>query len=333
MSIKFAVIGLNHGHIYGQIDHLIYAGAEMVSFFAPEPDLIAAFLRVHPQARLAGSEQEILEDPSIHLIVSASIPDDRAPLGIRAMQHSKDFMCDKPGFATLEQLVEARRVQAETKRIYSICFSERFSNPATVKAGELVQAGVIGQVIQTIGMGPHRLNATSRPEWFFQRRRFGGILNDIASHQIDQFLFFSGSTSAQIVTAQVANYHHPQYPELEDFGDLMLRSDHATGYVRVDWFTPDGLPTWGDTRLFILGTAGYIEIRKNCDIAGRSGANHLFLVNQDGVSHVECEHTHLPYGSQLVADVLNRTETAMPQAHCFLASELALQAQAQAQRL
>jgi predicted dehydrogenase len=332
-KIRFSAIGLNHGHIYGQVNLLLRAGAELVSFYAAEPELADAFGGRYPEARQAGSAREILEDERIQLVVSAGIPDERGPLGVAVMQHGKDYMSDKPGFTTLEQLAEARRVQAETGRIYSICYSERFENPASVRAGELVQAGAIGQVVQTIGMGPHRTNLPTRAEWFFQRERYGGILADIASHQMDQFLFYTGSTSAEVVSSQVANYKHPQYPGLEDFGDAVLRSDHATGYVRVDWYTPDGLETWGDGRLFILGTEGYIEARKYTDITGKPGGNHLFWVDHQGTHYEDCTGGDLPYGRQLLYDIANRTETAMRQAHCFLASELALVAEARATRL
>jgi predicted dehydrogenase len=250
------------------------------------------------------------------------------------MRHGKDYMSDKPGITTLEQLALVRKVQAETKRIYSICYSERLENRATVRAGELVKAGAIGQVIQTIGLGPHRMSAPTRPAWFFEREKYGGILCDIASHQFDQFLFFTGSTKAEVVASQVANVHHPQYPGLEDFGDVMLRGDKGAGYIRVDWFTPDGLATWGDGRLTILGTDGFIEIRKNIDLGGpRPGGNHLFLVDGKQTRYVDCKDQPLPYGPQLVDDVRNRTETAMPQEHCFRAMELALVAQKQAQRV
>ena len=331
--IKFSAVGLNHGHINGQVRAVIKGGGELVSFYAPEPDLVAAFGREFPQAKLARSAKEVVEDPSTQLVVSASIPNERAPLGIEVMRHGKDFMADKPGITSLAQLAEVRRVQEQTHRIYSIMYSERFENPATVKAGELVRAGAIGKVIQTIGLGPHRGGLAQRPKWFFERERYGGILCDIASHQFDQFLFFTGSTRAEVAASQVGNLNHPQHPGLEDFGDAMVRGNGGTGYVRVDWFTPGGLGTWGDTRLTILGTDGYIEIRKNIDLAGRPGGSHLFLVDQKETRYVECQQTPLPYGEQLVSDVLNRTETAMTQAHCFLAMELALKAQAQAQRL
>ena len=331
--IKFAVIGVNHSHINSQVDAVLRGGGELALFYAKEPDLAAGFAKRFPQAKPARSEAEILEDPSIQLVVSAAIPSDRAPLGIRVMQHGKDYMSDKPGITTLDQLAEVRRVQAETRRIYSIMYSERLENRATVRAGELVKAGAIGRVIQTVGLGPHRMTPKERPAWFFERERYGGIICDIASHQADQFLFFTGSTRAEVVAAQVGNVHHPQYPGLEDFGDLILRGDGGTGYIRVDWFTPDGLSTWGDGRLTILGTDGFIEIRKNVDIAGRPGPSHLFLVDQKETRYIDTANQPLPYGGQLVSDILNRTETAMPQRHCLLAMELVLQAESKAQRL
>ncbi len=331
--VRFGVIGINHSHIYCQVTLLERAGALCVGVWATEPDLLASFVRTFPHVPVAMSADALLEDLSIDLIVSAAIPSERSAIGVAAMQHGKDYMSDKPGFTTLKQLEEARRVQAATGRIYSICYSERFENAATVRAGELVQSGAIGRVLQTIGLGPHRLNLPSRPSWFFQRERYGGILTDIGSHQADQFLFFTGSTEAEVVAAQVANYHHAQYPELEDWGDVMVRGNGGTGYIRVDWFTPDGLPTWGDTRLTILGTDGYIEIRKNVDIAGQPGGSHLFLVDGKGMQRVAVDPDHMPYGSQLLYDIHHRTETAMSQAHCFLASELILRAEAKATRL
>jgi predicted dehydrogenase len=332
-SLKFSVIGVNHDHIYVQVEAARRGGGELVSFYAKEPELAANFNKHYPDVKLARSEKEILEDPSIKLILSASIPADRAPLGIEVMRHGKDFMVDKPGMTTLQQLAEVRSTQKSTQRIYSIMYSERFENRATVHAADMVRAGAIGRVLQTIGTGPHRMNPSQRPAWFFERERYGGILCDIGSHQFDQFLYFTNSTKAEIVASQVGNLNHSQYPGVEDFGDVMLRGDHGTGYIRVDWFTPDGLATWGDGRLFVLGTDGYLEVRKNIDIAGRNLGSHLFHVDQKGTRYIDCQDVPLPYGEQLINDVLDRTDTAMNQEHCFYAMELALKAEKQAQRI
>lgn len=337
-KIKFAVININHPHIYGMTEAIKRGGGELVALYAKEADLASAFLKTYPEARQAKNEDEILQDPAIHLILSSGIPDERAPLGIRAMQHGKDYLTDKPGIISLKQLAEVKRVQKETKRIYSIMYSERLENKGTEKASQLVKAGAIGQVIQTINLAPHRINNSIgktglavRPDWFWDKKRFGGILTDIGSHQFDQYLYFTGSTEAEVVSSQVGNLHHPDKPLFEDFGDVMLRGNGGMGYIRVDWFTPDGLDSWGDGRLTILGTEGYIEVRKNTDIlSGNKGGNHLYLVNKKEMLHMDCNNEILPFGPLFVDDVLNRTETAMSQAHCFLATELALKAQQKA---
>jgi predicted dehydrogenase len=331
MTIRIAAIGMSHNHIYNQVNALLANGAELVWFYSDEPERATEFAQRYPQVKQARSVDEILDDATIQLVASAAVPNERAPLGIRVMQSGKDYSCAKPGFTSLEQLAEVRRIQAETKRIYTIHFGERFDNAATVKASELVQAGAIGRVIQTTGFGPHRLfGHMARPEWTFDKQYFGGIINDLASHQVDQFLHFTGSTAAEVIAAKVGNVEHPQFPLFEDFGELMLRSETASGFIRVDWLTPQGLETWGDVRLFLLGTEGYIELRKNIDIAGRAGKDHLFIVNQQATQYIDCSNVQMPYGGQLIYDVRNRTETAMSQAHCFLSSELALIAQQRA---
>jgi predicted dehydrogenase len=332
-GFAFAAIGLNHGHIYGQTKVMLDAGCRLKSFFAPEDDLAAAYSRAFPDARRVSDERAVLDDSEVRLVLGAGILADRAPMAVRAMRHGKDVMLDKPGATTLDQLAELRRVQAETGRILSILYSEHYTQPATVAAGELVKQGAIGRVLQTIGLGPHRIGNYARPPWFFSRERTGGILCDIGSHQVEQFLFFTGVERAEIVASHIANFDHPETPELEDFGQILLASESATGFIRVDWFTQDGLPTWGDGRLFILGTEGTIELRKYLDIAGRPGTDHLFLVDRKAVQHVDCTKTRITYGEQLRDDVLNRTETAMPQRHCFYATELALTAEARAVRI
>ena len=331
--VRFGVIGINHDHIHGITRMLLDAGGELAGFYAPEDDLAADFAARFPGVQRVASANELLGDERVQLIATAGIPDERGPLGVQAMRSGKDFVSDKPAFTTLEQLDEARRVQRETGRIYAIDYSERTRNPAMVKAAELVAGGAIGRVLQTVGLGPHRLNTFRRPAWFFQRERYGGILTDIGAHQADHFLHFTGSTSFEIVASQIGNLAHPEHPGLEDFGDALVRGDGGTGYFRVDWFTPDGLDSWGDGRVTIMGTDGFIEVRKNIDISGRSGPAHVFLVDQRSSQYVDCSQVEMPYARLLLQDVRDRTETSMPQAHAFLAAGLTLRAEAEAKRL
>ena len=339
-SIKFAVCGMSHDHIYGMVGAVQRGGGVLTKVYGAEPDKVAGFKKRFPDAQYVNSEDEILNDPSIQLVLSSTIPNERAPLGIKVMKHGKDYLSDKPGATTLEQIEEIRKTIAETKRIYAILYSERLEVKGAVKAGEFVQAGAIGKVIQTINIAPHQIvqkgadpyagGTGSRPDWFWDPVKYGGILCDIGSHQVDQFLFYTGSTSAEVVASQVANVAHPQRPKFQDFGDMMLRGDKGFGYVRLDWFTPDGLGTWGDGRLFILGTEGYIEVRKYTDVARAKQGNNLFIVDKNQARFIDCNNVTLPFGLQFVSDVVNRTHTAQDQTQCLLAAELVVRAQMKA---
>ncbi|RIA46950.1 putative dehydrogenase [Hephaestia caeni] len=331
--VPFAVIGLDHNHIYSITDAVIRGGGVLTAFHATDPGQIAMFRKRYPGVPLARSEDEIIDNRKIKLVCSAAVPSLRAPLGIRVMRAGKDYLSDKAAVTTLEQLAEVRRVIKETGRKYGIMYSERLEVPAAVMAGQLVHDGAIGRVIQTVNLAPHRLAAPSRPDWFWDPARNGGILTDIGSHQADQFLYLTGSTRAHVVASQRGNFAHPEHAGFDDFGDMLLTGDGGTGYVRVDWFTPDGLPTWGDGRLFILGSEGYIELRKYVDIAGRPQGNHLFIADRKGVRYLDCSKVPLPFGPQFVTDIVEGTSVAQDQEGALLAAELVLNAQARATRV
>lgn len=334
-KIRFAVAGMSHDHIYGMVGAIQRGGGELVMAQGTEPDKVAAFKKRFPDVKWAATEEEILHDPSIQLVLSSKIASERAPLGVRVMRAGKDFLSDKPGITTLEQLAEVRKTIAETKRIYGIMYSERLEVKGAVKAGDLVQAGAIGRVIQTINIAPHQIHQGSgdsgggegRPDWFWNDAQYGGILCDIGSHQVDQFLYYTRSDQAEVVASQIANVAHQDHPHFQDFGDMMLRGNRGFGYVRLDWFTPKGLGTWGDGRLFILGTEGYIEVRKYTNVAVSKQGNNLFIVDAKQARYIDCNNVTLPFGAQFVSDVVNRTHTAQDQDQCLLAAELSIKAQ------
>ena len=339
--IRFGVCGISHDHIHGMIGAIQRGGGELVSYWGAEPDKLAVFAKRYPNAKAARTQDEVLHDSSVQVVLSSHIANERAGIGVRAMKAGKDFLADKPGITTLADLVLVRKTVAETGRIYAILYSERLEVRAAVHAGEMIRQGAIGKVIQTINIAPHQViqhpgdngGGSQRPAWFWEDVQYGGILCDIGSHQIDQFLFYTGSTQAEVVAAQTANVRHPDHPHFQDFGDMMLRGDRGMGYVRLDWFTPDGLGTWGDGRLFVLGTDGYIEIRKYANVAVSKQGNKLFVVDGSHARFIDCNNGVLPFGPQFVGDIVNRTHTAQDQAQCLLAAELSIRAQQAAKRV
>lgn len=331
----FAAAHLDHGHIFGQCNGLIEAGATLKWVYDPDPAKIEAFRKQFSQVKVADSLEAILDDPEVLLVAAAAIPCDRGPLGCRVMEAGKDYFTDKTPFTRLEQLDDARKVVGKTGRKYMVYYSERLHVESAMFAGDLVRDGVIGRVVQVLGLGPHRLSKPSRPDWFFRHEQYGGILCDIGSHQIEQFLFYSGAGDATVTNAAVGNFNNSDKPELEDFGEASLVADNgASDYFRVDWFTPDGLGTWGDGRTIILGTDGYIEMRKYINVATAPTGNHLYLVTHEGEQHLELTgKVGFKFFGRLILDCLNRTENAMTQAHAFKAAELCLKAQLAATRI
>jgi predicted dehydrogenase len=330
-GVKLGVIGIDHGHIFGMLGNMLAEGCRCTHWWTDgEPLTAPSFRQRFPTLERAADRRRILDDPEVAMVLISAVPADRARLAIEAMEAGKDVMVDKPGCTTLADLAALEACVARTGRIWTVDFSERFEVRAVAKAEELVAAGAIGRVRQTLGTGPHRVGGP-RPEWYWRREAYGGILCDIGSHQIDQFLHFTGSTRAEVSFARVENRTRPEATGFQDYGEMVLTGDGGNGYVRVDWFTPDALPVWGDGRLIILGETGTIELRKYIDIARDDAGNQLYLANGATVERIDCNDVALPYFPRLVADIRDRTETAVGQAHTFLATRLALQAQAMAE--
>ena len=327
-SLNLAVLGIDHGHIFDMLDEMIKEGCNCNHFWTKgSPLTLKEFNQKYPNIKRVENKSEILENDKIDMILISSIPKDRANLSIEALKSGKDVMVDKPGCTSLDQLDNLKQAVKETGKIWSVNFSERFHVAAVAKAEELVAEGKIGKVKQTMGTGPHRQGNYERPDWFYDRESYGGVITDIGSHQIHQFLVFTGSNKAKVTHALVENTTKRQFPGFQDFGEINLTGNGGHGYIRLDWFTPDALPTWGDGRLFILGDKGFIEIRKYTDLAKSDSGNHLYYANNEEVKYLDCKNVKLPYFRNLIEDVLNRSETACKQELTYLTMELAIKAQ------
>jgi len=331
----FAAARLDHGHIYGMCNGLTEAGATVGWVYDPDPKKTDAFLAKYPQAKVARSMDEVYADPRVKLVASSAVTSERGPFGCEVMATGRDYFSDKAPFTTLEQLAQARAVVAKTGRKYMVYYSERLHNESAMFATDLVAQGAVGRVIQVINIAPHRLSKATRPAWFFERAKYGGILCDLGSHQFEQFLAYSGATDATVARAAVGNFNNPDKPELEDFGETCLVGDNgALDYVRVDWFTPDGLPAFGDGRTFILGTTGTIELRKYIDIGRYKAGDQVYIIDEKGEQHLSVAgKVGYRFFGEFILDCLNRTEKAMTQAHAFMAAEICLKAQAAAVRV
>lgn len=334
-EFAFAAVGLDHGHIGGMCNALTEAGAELKWIYDADEEKANALRARFPGARLASSEEEVLSDAQIRLIASAAVPCRRAPLGVRALRAGKHFFSDKPGMTTFGQLDEVRRTVRETGKKYYIYFSERLHVESAMFTQRLIDEGRLGRVLSVTILAPHRLNAPTRAPWFFDPEQNGNILCDIGSHQMEQFLSYTGAQTARVTASRVANYGCPEHPGFTDFGDCCLVSDRgAAGYCRLDWYTPDGLRAWGDGRVFLVGTEATVEIRKYLDLAGSVESDHVLLTDREGEKRFDVYgKVGFPFFGDFLRDCLDGTEKSMTQEHVFESMRLALEASAKAQRI
>ena len=328
-AFRFAAAFLDHGHIYGQVAGLLAAGGTLEGVYDPDPQRVAEFVKRFPDTKVWESFDDLLTLDTLHLIASAAVPSERAGVGLKVLQAGKHNFTDKSPFTTLEQLAQVEAACAQTGQRYFVYYAERLHNEAAWRTGELIANGAIGRVLQVVNLAPHRLNKVARPAWFFDKNAYGGILTDIGSHQVEQFLTYAGCADATVNFARVENYSHPDKPGLEDFGEMSMTGDNgASFYARVDWYTPEGMPVWGDGRTFIVGTQGTLEVRKYIDLGRSAPASVILQVNGESVETINCAGAvGFPFFGQLILDVLNGTDTAMSQAHIFKAAELSMRAQ------
>ncbi|HEY0184628.1 MAG TPA: Gfo/Idh/MocA family oxidoreductase [Rhodopila sp.] len=329
---RFAAIGLDHRHVYDLTAGLLAAGAECVGYDPETTDqrVLTGFRKRFPNVP-AILRERLFDDPSIDFIVLCAVPRDRAAMAIEAMRRGKDVMVDKPGVTTAAQLAMVEACVRETGRIWSIALG-RLTSPSVQLALDIARSGELGRLVSLTSLAPHRLNRALRPSWFFDRDAYGGIINDIGVHSIDQFLAFADASNATIACSTIGCFGTPP-PGFEDFAEITLRSAAMTGTMRLDWFTPDGLPDWGDGRLFLVGTEGTLELRKNLDLLGRPGGDHMFVANRQTTRYQDCGALPVTYYRDFLEDVRERSGRMMDGGRVFAVCRLALRCQAEAERL
>ena len=332
-EFSFSAVGLDHGHIYAMTNGLLEAGATLRQVYDADAGKVAAFLSRYPQAQAAASEEEILRS-DVDLVASAIRPDQRGALAVRFLEAGKNVFVDKPGFLTLDDLESIREARCRTGKKYYIYFGERVHVEGAVCAEELIRSGSVGRVLNVTNLAPHRLNPPSRPAWFWDNSKNGTILIDIGSHQIEQFLTYSGSKTAKVVYASMKNFANPEHPDFFDYGDCVLEGDSgASCFFKVDWFTPDGMGAWGDGRTFVTGTDGCIEIRKYIDVGRSTDADHVYFTDAEGEHLIEAHGKYgFPYFGNIILDCINNTDLAIEPEKTLEAMRLAIEASEKALR-
>ena len=336
--------GLDHGHVFEIVDRIAKAGAEVVCHVA-DGGLLEHYENWQTESQ-AVTYDELLADDTIDLVVTAAVPNRRADIALAAIAAGKHVVTDKPGLTTMAQLDAIRAaIAGRPGRPWTVLFTERYENRAIAEAVRLARSGAVGRIVHVVGAGPHTMWAKRRPDWFWDPDATGGILVDIGSHQVDQFLSITGLTAADVsvVASMVGNVASADHPRMQDVGSMTLagrsgpsgsgpevQEQGIVGDHRLDYLTAKGLGTWGDCRLTIVGTEGTIEARANVDVAGADGAEHLIVVDSDGTRRVDVSNVVVDWGEQLLADLADDGERLMTQQHAIDVTDVCLRAQAAA---
>lgn len=254
--MRLAIAGLAHPHVQyllTEVDHV--ADVELVGMADPDPELLERYNQRYGVSTYH-DHRKLLDATSPEVVGVAGVYGDRAGVVVDALQAGAHVLADKPLATTLDQLAEIEG--AAGSRTVSVLFEKRFY-PVTRAARELVAAGELGDLVQLAATGPHRLGRSDRPSWFFRRRCYGGPLGDLAVHDVDLALLFSGARSGW-VTASQGNAAVPDRPEFADHASALLQAGALAATLEVNWLTPDGSPYHGDYRLRVTGTTGTLEI-------------------------------------------------------------------------
>lgn len=331
-AVRFTVVGIEHLHVFELVQGLLDAGAVDVGHAAepgPLRDLYEGWRTESPQL----TTEEALTGGDVDLVVLAGVPSERAAHAISALDAERSVLSDKPGVTTLDQLTDVISAEMYGAQRWWVLFSERFGNRSVTEAVARARSGAIGRIVDVVGLGPHTLAADSRPDWFWSPERSGGILGDIATHQIDQFCAIvdpACATEIHVTASSVGNVACSDHPEMEDIGRFSLEGGGATGNHRVDYLTAAGLGTWGDCRLMITGTDGTLEVRANIDPAGADGGEHLIQVDASGTTRIDTSGVEIDWAQRLLADLADGGDRLMPAAHVHRVCRLALIAQHEA---
>jgi predicted dehydrogenase len=328
-KVRIGVVGLDHVHGLVLAFRLRQAGATILAHHSSGAQNRLAMRLLGPRAK-ARTPEEIIDDPDIDLIVTAAVPSERGPIAVAALRAGKHVVADKPGVTTLDGLTDLDLAVAESGKRWWVMFGERFENRAVGEACRRARLGDIGRVVSVLGLGPHRMGADGRPDWFWEPSATGGILVDIGSHQADQFLTATGAASADVLSSAVGNVASPAHPRMEDIGMMVLAADGAVGTHRVDYLSPKGLKTWGDGRLMIVGTDGTLEVRTNVDVAGKRGKEHLIATDHKGVHRIDCGGRPVDWARRIVADIADGSDTFATHDHIRAVCDVTLRAQAAA---
>ncbi|RKN71210.1 Gfo/Idh/MocA family protein [Paenibacillus ginsengarvi] len=263
MSYRFGIYGCQHAHIASFVDQMLALGATCAGIYEPESPSLAQSLAQRHGIMLVDSPDAFL-DSSVNVIGSSAVNNRKIDVIEWCERHGKHVMLDKPVATNREQLERLEAVLNRGSIQVGVMLTERFrASIHTLK--QAIDAGKLGRIVSISTRKPHRLSPASRHAWHFSKRESGGLVIDLFIHDFDLLRFLTGQEVAS-VHSQVAKHILPEYPDFYDTAAAQVSMSGGTmAQLYTDWHTPTKSWTWGDCRIFIVGTEGCAELRLNGD--------------------------------------------------------------------
>lgn len=277
---KFGIIGCQHAHIGMFIEEMLALGYECAGVYEPDNQTLARTLADRYGLELTGDRESMLADEGVGIIGCSAINDEKMDVMELCELHGKPVMIDKPAVTDRAGLIRLRGLLDRGRIEVGMMLTERF-RPSLHTVHGMIRAGELGDIIHISMRKPHRLNPESRPAWHFDRRRSGGIINDLFVHDFDLLRWLTGR-EVETSSGYLAKHILPEYPTFYDAaGVQVFMAGGITAQLYADWHTPAGSWTWGDGRIFINGTRGIAEIRLEGDPLLSSDEVALVITDQE----------------------------------------------------
>ena len=325
--MKIAIIGCRHGHIFS-IYQLIKENpaTEFAGAYEPDTATREAAERTHGMTFPYATREALLADPTVDAVAIGDYYGIRGEHAIAALKAGKHVIADKPLCTSLAELEEIERIAAEKKLSVGLMLDMRYhKNVQTAKM--LIDAGRLGRIHNVQFGGQHPLQYGTRPMWYFEDGKHGGVINDIAVHGVDLLTFLTGQTLAKVNAARCYNGYAKEEPAFLDCGQFMLTLSGGAGVIAdISYAAPN---TMGYTypyywEFHVWGEQGMLSFSYNSD-------GVTLCVN--GATEPEIVPAVTPVGDTLSAflDDIAGKPTMMTTAEAFAASRATLTIQAAAE--
>ena len=315
---KVVVLGAAHPHVFDMAAAVAGAeGAELVGVWDEDASRRGAASQQLGVEAIDSLDRALAMEPS--LVLCGAVPCDRAGLARRAIEVGAAALVDKPLAVTHQELDETIKAVEHFGRPV-ITFYPYRGEPFIQAAKAALDAGHIGKIVRVMSCGPHKLQPDTRPAWHWTRRHNGGCMIDVGSHHADICCWLADQGPDWISSIHV-NISQPAYPEFQDFAQAQLRFPNgAVAHVEADWLTPCSMQHFGDTRTWIQGTTGKIEVRLGDERSGYLWTAELPQQTLDTSPYPGLE----AWTTQLIEDLCAQRSGAIDQVDVWRASRVSL---------